>query len=166
MLLPILLALSAQAIDAPSVERVYLARAGSGCVGTAGYLLPLRDAQTRAALGDAYRSLPLLVPCARLDAVDALLPLPDSLGGKVTVRTEEVRIARKADGTCRADLVRTLTPTNADVLEARGTVTIEQEIPTVACTRITQALVGAQIRRGGGAGWPARLVALPLPEAP
>lgn len=166
MLLPILLALSAQAINPPSVERVYLARAAAGCVGTVGYALPLRDTQTRAALGDAFRSLPLVVPCARLDAVDALLPLPNSLGGKVTVRTEEVRIARKDDGTCRADLVRTLTPTDADVLEARGVVLVEQEIPTVACTRITQALVGAQIRRGGGAGWPVRLVALPLPVEP
>lgn len=166
MLLPLLLALSAQAIDAPSADRVYLARTPSGCVGTVGYSLPLRDAQVRSALGDAFRALPIVVPCARIDAVDGLLALPDSLSGKVTVRTEEVRIARKADGTCRADLVRTLTPVNPDLLEARGVVTVEQSIQVVACTRIAQALVGAQVRKTAAHDWPVRLVALPIPLEP
>lgn len=154
-------------VDTPVAQSVSLSRGPAGtCVGSVAYSLPLQDAALRTTLGDPSRVLPIVVPCARIDAIDALLALPDNLSGKLSVRTEEARIDRAPDGLCAATLQRTLTPTNADVLEARGVGVVQQRLPTVACTRIAQALVGAQVPRGGAAGWPVRLVALPVPEAP
>lgn len=160
----LLLVLAAQAIDAPVPDRVTITR-GDVCTGSVDYRLPLRDAQVRALSGDAFRSLPLIVPCARLDAVDALIAVPVAVSARFTVQTQEVYVSRSDTGLCRAQAFRTLTPIDADVREARGDLIVEQALE-VPCTRITQALVGARVVKGGGAQWPARLVALPLPEAP
>jgi hypothetical protein len=165
-MLLVALLLSAQAIDPPDLLEVHLSRNGAACVGAAVYTLPLRDAQLRTNLGDPARVLPVKVPCARLDAIDALLALPSNLSGKVTVRTEEVTIARDTLGDCSASLIRTLTPVDTDVLEARGVQRISQRIPSVACTRLAQALVGAQIPKNVALDWPSRLAALPLAVEP
>jgi hypothetical protein len=164
MISALLFVLAAQAIDAPIPDRVTITRADV-CTGSVDYRLPLRDAQVRALSGDAFRSLPLIVPCARLDAVDTLIAVPAAVSSRFTVQTQEVHVSRNDAGLCRAQVFRTLTPIDADVREARGDLIVEQALD-VTCTRITQALVGAQIRRGGGAGWPVRLVALPLPVEP
>jgi hypothetical protein len=165
-MLLVALLLSAQAIDPPDLREVHLQRAGANCIGAAVYTLPLRDAELRTNLGDPARVLPVKVPCARLDAVDALLALPANLSGKVSVRTEEVVITRDSLGNCSASLIRTLTPVDADVLEARGSQRISQRIPSVACTRLAQALVGAQIPKNVALDWPSRLAALPITVEP
>lgn len=162
----LLAALLAAQLGTPEVSDVRLSRGQVICSASVHYRLPLSDVALRGAVGDPSRVLDASVPCARLDAVDALLPLPDALGGKLSVRTDEVHMQRGPDGLCSADLLRTLTPTNPDVLEARGSSAVSQRIASVPCTRLTQALVGAVVTKRSAAGWPSRLVAVPLAVEP
>jgi hypothetical protein len=166
MILAVLALVASQTVDAPVVTRVELQRGSPSCTGSVSYDLPLTNNTLRTRLGNAGRALPLITVCARIDAVDALLPLPDNAAGTLTVQTQQVIIYRRADGTCWADLQRLLTPVNANVLAVRGSVLVAQQLPSVTCARIDQALVGAQIVRGAETSWPSGVVALPLPVQP
>jgi hypothetical protein len=159
-------AANAQAkVDNPALVRVDVTR-GAQCGGEAHYLIAPKDPEVLTDVGPRGFTLPIIIPCARIDAVDALLPLPSNRAGKLTVQTQRVDLHLRDDGTCYADLVRTLTPTDTDLIATLGTQPLAQRIDPIACTRLTQALVGAQIRKTYAGPWPQSVVALPLALEP
>lgn len=162
-------AANAQAtVNAPVVIGVHAERTSSPsrCIGTAIYSFTAVDAQVQADLGAREFRLPVVIPCARIDAVDALLALPPDLSGKLTVQTLSVDVNVKQDATCAAELVRVKSPVDASVLAVYGPQQLIQRVDPVNCTRITQALVGAQVRKDVAIVWPSSVAALPLALEP
>lgn len=157
----IALILAAQ-FAAPVHVSVNVQRVGASCIGSATWERALTDADHQAVYGSEMLSPAIAVPCARLDAVDALIPAVDLRAGKFTAQVTRIVVQQRPDGTCGAAVTRTLTPVNAAVAARRGVVTIEWSA-TVACTRLAQALVGATITNRNG--WPVGDTPLPLPES-
>lgn len=152
-------------VSDPVMVSVSLHRA-TKCYGRVAYLVAPVDATLQGDLGAREIDLDVIVPCARVDAVDALLALPSTRSGTLAVQTQDASVFLQASGTCYADLNRTLTPVDADVAAVMGVKTVVQRVDPVACTRMAQALAGAVIKKGSEAIWPVSVIALPLPVEP
>jgi hypothetical protein len=154
--------LAAAAVHAPDIVRVEVARTSpTACGGSVDYLINPQDAD----LSDlaVTRRLMVSVPCARLDALEALGQRPPARGGKVLVDVASVTAWRTERGRCDAEVVRTIAPVDDDLASVTGAVRDIRFVADIPCARLSATLSGAEVT--GKAGWPEAHVALPLPEA-
>lgn len=153
-------------VSDPALVDVSVYRGATSCTGEATYLVAPVDAQLLSDLGAKTLLLQFRLPCARIDAIDGLLALPDSRSGKLVVQTQYAAMHMRQDGTCYATLGRTLAPVDADVAATVGTRSSQQAIDQIPCSRMAQVLVGAQALKGADKAWPVAVIALPLPLEP
>ncbi len=167
------LTLAGSNVDDPVLLNVSLARDADGvCRGEGHWVVTPKDADLKKSVGGRQMGLRLEVPCSALDALASFFPAVDTKG-KASVVVRSVLVYLDGDGTCKAQMSRTVEALDAEVARVVGGRVQSENPAPVPCAKIPGAIAEAviiPIMASGPDGelvptfdWPVDDIALPYP---